>query len=201
LVIETRRATAADAARAAKVLADAFADYPWTRWTVDADDHHSRLEQLQLMAIERYGLPYGQVWVTTVDSAIHCVALWMDTGAAVPPELHAELTPRVEELEGSRHAASIAAERELEASRPTQHVYALGTIGTSPSMQRRGLAARTLAPVLDRADRDGVDAFLETSSESNVAFYESLGFVVTDQCTISGGGPQVWSMLRRPART
>src|SRR5712691_10176281 len=40
--IAVRRAVAADADAA--VLADAFADYPWTRWTVDGD--HSSIPSI-----------------------------------------------------------------------------------------------------------------------------------------------------------
>ena len=49
-----------------------------------------------------------------------------------------------------------------------------------------------------------VIAFLETSSESNVSFYASLGFEVVDHRVIADGvtggvGPDVWAMLRQPA--
>src|SRR6516225_4503597 len=45
-----RRAVAADLDAAAAVLADAFADYPWTRWTVDSRRHIERVEGLQRLA-------------------------------------------------------------------------------------------------------------------------------------------------------
>jgi GNAT superfamily N-acetyltransferase len=72
-------------------------------------------------------------------------------------------------------------------------------VGTRPPSQRRGLAALTLAPVLEAIDRDGVPAFLETSSTTNVAFYERLGFHVAGHRQIDGGGPEVWAMYRPAA--
>jgi hypothetical protein len=51
--------------------------------------------------------------------------------------------------------------------------------------------------VLERAEV----AQLETSSRGNIAFYASLGFEIVDELQISGGGPPVWSLVRRrPAR-
>jgi hypothetical protein len=55
-----------------------------------------------------------------------------------------------------------------------------------------------VAPILDLADRVRVAAFLETSSPSNVDFYARLGFTVIDHCQLTGGGPDVWAMLREP---
>jgi hypothetical protein len=51
--------------------------------------------------------------------------------------------------------------------------------------------------VLERAEI----AQLETSSPESIAFYATLGFGVVDELRISGGGPPVWSLVRRrPAR-
>jgi hypothetical protein len=51
--------------------------------------------------------------------------------------------------------------------------------------------------VLERAEV----AQLETSSRENIAFYASLGFEIVEELRISGGGPPVWSLVRRrPAR-
>jgi hypothetical protein len=48
------------------------------------------------------------------------------------------------------------------------------------------------------ADDERSSSFLETSSQSNVAFYSKLGFNVVGHQRISGGGPDVWAMLRQP---
>ena len=48
---------------------------------------------------------------------------------------------------------------------------------------------------MERADRDGVPTFLETGTQPNVAFYERLGFGVTDEILLPGG-PTHWGMTR-----
>jgi hypothetical protein len=55
-----------------------------------------------------------------------------------------------------------------------------------------------MGPVLAAADDEGVCAFLETSSKSNLDFYSRLRFEVVGHRRISGGGPDVWAMLRWP---
>jgi ribosomal protein S18 acetylase RimI-like enzyme len=196
--IETRRGNPADLERASEVLGEAFADYPWTRWTVDPDDHVHRVTALQRLALQHYGLPFGQVWVSAVDGRVHSVAVWMDSAVVVPATVDDQLRPFTARLEGSRHDASVAAEHEVRGWRPEPRHYYLATIGTAPSMQGRGLARAALAPTLASAEDEGVCAFLETSSESNVAFYSTLGFEVADHRQISDGGPDVWAMLRPP---
>ena len=199
-VIEVRRATVDDLDRSAEVLGLAFADYAWTRWTVDPDDHLERVTGLQRLALESLGLPFGQVWLATVDGIIESVAVWMDSAIPVPAATHRPVAEAAAALAGSRSAASLAADAQLSAWRPLRHHLYLGAIGTAPAAQRRGLGARVLAPMLALADREGTAAFLETSSPSNVDFYVRLGFTVIDQCRIAGGGPDVWAMLREPIR-
>jgi hypothetical protein len=51
--------------------------------------------------------------------------------------------------------------------------------------------------VLDDCDRNEVGAYLESSKESNLAFYGRHGFRVTDELTLPDG-PVIWSMWRDP---
>ena len=179
------------------MLGEAFADYPWTRWTVDADHHRGRVTALQRLALEHYGLPYGEVWATVVDDVIQCVAVWMDS--ASPATTAPESASETARLEGRRHDASLAAEAQVASLRPPEpHLY-LATIGTTPDHQRKGLARATLGPVLARADGEQRLCYLETSSPTNVAFYQSLGFEIVDHLRIDDDGPDVWAMLRQPA--
>ncbi len=201
VVIETRRAGFDDLGRASEVLGEAFADYPWTRWTVDSDDHQARITRLRLLALENLGMPFGEVWLSTVDGTIQSVAVWMDSAVAVPSSVFHAMEAAVAELEGSHHEASLAAARELEGWRPVGRHFILAVLGTAVARQRQGLAGWTLAPGLAAADREGAGSFLETSSVSNLAFYSTFGFEVIGHRCIGGGGPDVWAMFRKPRPT
>lgn len=194
--VVVRRAAEVDLDGAASVLADAFADYAWTRWTVDADDHHRRIEALQRLSLEVFGLLFGEVWVAEADGEIACVAAWNDSGAIDGTRIPADFAETVRELEGDRHHASLEASRVLDPLRPSGRQLFLGVVGTAPSMQRKGLAERTLAPLLAASRALHLPVVLETSSASNVAFYERLGFATVAHAVLSEGGPEVWVMER-----
>ena len=86
----------------------------------------------------------------------------------------------------------------LERGHPRQppHFY-LAVLGTDPSAQGRGLGSAVLRGVLDQCDRDGVGAFLESSKESNIAYYARHGFRVTEEVRLTRG-PSMWRMWRDP---
>lgn len=198
VMIETRRAGPDDLRPASEVLGEAFADYPWTRWTVDPDDHQARITRLQLLALENLGMAFGAVWLSSLDSTVQSVAVWMDSAVPVPSSVHLAMDAAVAQLEGSRHDASLTAAREIEGWRPIQRHFTLAVLGTAPARQREGLGGRTLVPGLAAADREGAGSFLETSSVSNLAFYSTFGFGVIGHRRLRGGGPDVWAMFRKP---
>ena len=55
-----------------------------------------------------------------------------------------------------------------------------------------------LGPGIEEAARAGYRAFLETSSEANVRFYQHLGFEVTADITLADNGLRTWCMRREP---
>jgi ribosomal protein S18 acetylase RimI-like enzyme len=76
------------------------------------------------------------------------------------------------------------------------HWY-LFILGTEQAAQGRGWGSALLAEMLARVDADGMSAYLESSSERNLALYARHGFEVTDEVAIPGG-PRVWPMWREP---
>jgi hypothetical protein len=196
--IEARRAGPDDLTRASEVLGEAFTDYPWTRWTVDPTDHQTRITRLQLLALENLGLAFGAVWLRILDGTVQSIAVSMDSAIQVPSSVYRSMDPAVSQMEGSRHDASLAAQREVESWRPTHRHFTLAVFGTAPARQREGLGGRTLRNGLITADRHDAGSFLETSSLSNLAFYSTFGFEVIGHKRLEGGGPDVWAMCREP---
>ncbi len=195
--LDLRPATAGDVPAAAAVLADAFTDYPWTRWTVDAHDHIQRLTGLQHLYLTAVGMPYGQIDLGCTDGALVTVAVWL-LSTAVPDRVWSQVGRAAEELAGDRAAAAAAAETALAPHRPRYEHLLLASVGVSRHQQGRGLGAAALAPGLARADADGLPVHLETSSQRNLRFYQRLGFTVTDVVDLPGGGPRTWLMHRMP---
>ena len=55
-----------------------------------------------------------------------------------------------------------------------------------------------MQPVLTRCDTDGIPAYLESTKERNVGFYEHHGFAVVGCVDIPLDGPALWLMWRVP---
>jgi ribosomal protein S18 acetylase RimI-like enzyme len=85
----------------------------------------------------------------------------------------------------------------MEKHHPHEPHYYLGTLGVSPEAQGQGLGSALLTPMLERCDREGVSAYLESSKKSNIAFYGRHGFRVTGEIRFPRG-PKLWLMWRDP---
>jgi GNAT superfamily N-acetyltransferase len=70
-------------------------------------------------------------------------------------------------------------------------------LGTDPAAQGQGVGAALLAPILARCDAEGIPAYLESSKDRNVPYYQRFGFEVTGEIQLRGG-PKVWPMWRTP---
>jgi ribosomal protein S18 acetylase RimI-like enzyme len=69
---------------------------------------------------------------------------------------------------------------------PADPHWYLETMGVDPAVQRQGLGGRLIQPVLEIADRDQVDCYLETAKAENAQYYRRHGFVVEDSAMQNG---------------
>ena len=70
-------------------------------------------------------------------------------------------------------------------------------MGVEPSHQRQGVGSALLKHGLIACDRDQKLAYLEASSEQNLALYERHGFEVVGTIQ-AGSSPPIFSMVREP---
>jgi anaerobic selenocysteine-containing dehydrogenase len=69
--------------------------------------------------------------------------------------------------------------------------------GGKVKVETRGGSA-VIQPVLRRCDADALPAYLETTKERNVGFYEQHGFAVVGHARLPLDGPPMWFMWREP---
>jgi ribosomal protein S18 acetylase RimI-like enzyme len=192
-----RRATAQDIPALGGVLMRAFIDDPVACWAFPPDDlRPAALERFQATRMRQL-IVHEEVWT---NDELSCAALWAppghwhstlrETAQIVPCFFRARLLARMP-------LAAVGWER-LERGHPKDppHFY-LAVLGTDPSAQGRGLGSAVMQGVLEQCDRDGVGAFLESSKESNIAFYARHGFRVTEEVRLTRG-PTMWRMWRDP---
>jgi len=106
--------------------------------------------------------------------------------------------PSYARILGRKLPRSLRALTAVESAHPPGEHYYLAVLGTDPSAQGTGVGSALLAPVLERCDREGIGAYLESSKEENVAFYNRHHFEVTRELPMPGHGPSVWLMWREP---
>ncbi|PQZ93664.1 GNAT family N-acetyltransferase [Arthrobacter sp. MYb227] len=179
-----RIATQTNLDTAAKVLASAFADYPWTRWVLPADEYQERLEEIQRL----YLAHASENGIVVVDDRVRAVAAFLPPNAPAPS---AALQQRVAELHGSRLETLMS----LELPQSPEGSWTFETVGVEPTQQGLGLGTAVLSHGLALIDAHEATISLETSDERNVRLYERLGFKTNDVTTIPNG-PMVYSMAR-----
>jgi GNAT superfamily N-acetyltransferase len=196
-----RPATEADHEAAAEALALAFADDPC--WGHLLPDDRARPEQLLAYfstEIESLTPEYRKVWVTEDGSG---AAVWAPPGRwRVPFGLTMREARRMTGVFRSRTPLGLWTAMRLERHHPKgpEHWY-LHYLGVEPRRQGKGLGGALLAPVLERCDREGVPAYLESSTERNRVLYERNGFDLTGVFKMPVKGPPVREMWRDPAAT
>ena len=195
-VPHARHATRADAARLGRALAEAFRTDPVWRWIAPDRARWDAHAQASFTADVRSALQKGHVY-TTDDRA--GAAMWSPPGVGRGIDL-AKLRSglAVARLLGPRRLApGLRILQAMEKAHPRREHWYLAMLGTHPDHQGRGVGSAVLTPVLDRCDRDGTPAYLESSNPANVPFYEHHGFVVTGSIQVAGS-PPIDTMWREP---
>jgi GNAT superfamily N-acetyltransferase len=195
-----RSAGRQDIRPAAVLLARSFTKDPLYAWIFP--DERARARRLpSLFAAQLNAARRGrdEIDVMAAGAQVLGCAVWSPPGA-VRPSAGQQLTvltafPRIL---GRRLPVALGSFNAIGRARPAEPHQYLSTIGVDPPVQRTGVAKGLLRPRLARCDEDGVPVALVTGEESNVAYYESLGFAVTGQVELPSGGPAQWTMWRRP---
>jgi len=179
-----------------KLLAAAFEGYPLTEWVVgDRPGPAPRRERYFGILLDE-GFRNGNV---LCDEGGRGVAVWFPPGRwKVGARDILRTLPDWLRVTGPRALSSrLRGLYALAQQRPEGDVWMLEVLGVHPSEQRRGIGSRLVECGLDQARRDGVGAFLLTSSREAVPFYTRFGFSVANQLAVPGG-PPMWSLWRRP---
>jgi ribosomal protein S18 acetylase RimI-like enzyme len=183
---------------AIETLSEAFHDDPLSH--LMAPDESRRRDVTRAMGrfVVRYGLRWGRVWTNEDASA---VAIWLPPGTpfSTVNALRAGMGSflvRVGLAGARRMMATLSITERLHKSVHEPHWY-LMTIGTRPDRQGQGHGSRLIEEGTSRADAAGVPCYLETATETNVAYYEKRGFAVIGQGTVHG--VTLYGMVRPPS--
>ena len=186
-----RVATEVDVPALADTLARAFHDDPVSVFSSPRES--SRPRRLRFFFTGRLRTLVGEeLCFCTEDRA--GAAVWAPPDRWQVPPREAIRLVRVTNHRAPWFLAGVA---RVDKAHPHVPHYYLAHLGVTPEAQGRGLGSALLAPMLERCDREGVGAYLESSKERNVAFYARHGFRVTDEVDFPRG-PRLWLMWRDP---
>jgi GNAT superfamily N-acetyltransferase len=192
-----RDVTAADADTLAAVLGRAFAEDPIWQWMFPR--HPERMGSMFATLLRHAHLPNGVSELAEQDGRILAGALWDPPGRwRISVAAQLRQLPGLVRMLGSRTVTVLRGLGEVERAHPIEPHWYLAILGTEPHAQGRGLGSALLHSRLSRCDERRFPAYLESSREQNVPYYERFGFRVTGEIHMPHGGPRLWPMWRNP---
>lgn len=192
-----------DTTRVGKVLANAFQHDPlWNKIYEGEPDLQKRFRAHFEVPV-RYCLKYGEVYATSEN--LEGIVAW------VPGE-YAEMTAWRIIRSGAMIAAfrmgsntakkmsSIfkpIAEDRLKHMAGCTFLY-IYVVGVSTELHGKGFGRTLIDAAIEKAEREGLQLYLETETEENVRMYEHFGFSLLKTVTLPIIGLPMWEMVWRP---
>lgn len=192
--ITVRTATSSEQARVISTLTLAFVRDPVTRW-VWPDPHQYLTHYPEF--VSTFG---GQAFE---HDAAYCADDFSGGGLWLPPEVQPDEETLVGLIQRSvspeRLPTAFALLEQMGSYHPEQPHWYLSIIGVDPSRHGRGHGATLLRHALERVDREGRIAYLESSNPANVPLYQRHGFEVVGTIQ-AGDAPPMFPMVRQARR-
>jgi ribosomal protein S18 acetylase RimI-like enzyme len=187
-----RSARTEDESAVLDVITLAFAADPMTRWSMPDPARYLEVMPKVTRAFGSKGFAHGSVFITEGGTG---AAMWLPPG--VGPDSETLRALLVEEASPEMLPDMEAIMSKMEAIHPKDPHWYLPMIGVDPAMHSRGLGSILMQQGLERCDKDGVPAYLESSNPRNISLYERHGFEIIGRIQ-AGFSPTVTPMLRKP---
>jgi ribosomal protein S18 acetylase RimI-like enzyme len=181
-----------------ETLARAFFEDPVAIYFFpDSEKRSQGLKKFFYIQISKLYGPVGADILTSDPEK--CASIWVKPDTKMPAlRSLAGLLPMVYYLRKRTFMAGKALGY-LESFHPKDppHYY-LATIGVDPRFQGKGLGSDLMRPILNICDSKYIPAYLESSKQANVPFYERHGFKVKKTVYLPYNGPPLYLMWRDP---
>lgn len=184
-------------AAAAEMLARAFADDPVWRFMAPQD----RRWPARMAPVFRHliapSVGHDTAWTTPSTAG---AAVWSPPGSwRFPVSAAIRSAPAMVVSFGPAGLIrSLRLLGRMEAAHPREPHWYLEFLAADAHLRGRGIGSALIRPGLDRADEDGLPAYLESSKPENVPFYRRHGFEVVEELVAVQGAPPMWRMWREP---
>lgn len=181
--------------RAIEVLVDGFMDNPVLGWVFQ--DESTRAEGIRGY-IEVFLAAYGERGVLEIEAGGEGAALWAEPGTPQLGGDHARaLVELIRKFNGERTSLVLSTLGAIQP--PGERHWYLNVIAARRGARSRGIGARLLEPSLERADRERVGIYLESSNPRNLSFYRRYDFEDYGEAIDLPGVGRVLQPMWRPA--
>lgn len=200
--VDVHGARKPDVRALSRVLARAFFDDPVMMWLWPDDFRRAKALPRVFSAMTRHHfLAGGGAEVAGRDGDIGAAALWDPPGRWKQTAREEWwMMPSFVLAMGRQVGRGLGVTELLKQHHPEEPHWYLAVLGSDPDVRGAGFGHALMQSRLDRCDAEGAPAYLESTKESNVAYYQRFGFHVTGELTIPDGGPTMWPMWRSPKR-
>ncbi|MFI9352365.1 GNAT family N-acetyltransferase [Streptomyces lydicus] len=189
-----RTATVEDAPLISRTLARAFDNDPMMRWFFP--DDASREAELGRYFTTIFTRQYVHHGVCEYTGA--AAAFWVSPEAQEKAVPDATTVAELQDILGDRAPLFRKTVEAAAECTPREPHWSLAVVGAEPAAQGQGHGAALLRSGLAKADTAGLPAYLESSTPSNLPFYEHFGFTVRTELQLPEDGPVLWTMWRDP---
>jgi ribosomal protein S18 acetylase RimI-like enzyme len=188
------RASSDDRALLVDVITRAFAADPPSRWLYPDEGDYWRFFPRFVEAFGGSAIDYRTAEIVADGGA---AALWLPPGAH-PDE--AAIGALIEEsIDPARIENAFTLFEQMARHHPAGPHWYLPLIGVAPGHQGHGYGSLLLEHAVARCDRDGLPAYLESTSPRSVRLYRRHGFEVIAEIRV-GSVPPIFPMVRMPRR-
>ena len=186
------RASSADRSLVVDVITRAFAADPPSRWLYPKDSQYWRFFPRFVEAFGGSAIDYGTAEMAADGGA---AALWLPPGGH--PDEAALGTLLEESVDPARLETAFVLFEQMARHHPAGPHWYLPLIGVTPGHQGRGYGSLLMEQAVARCDRDGLPAYLESTTPRSVGLYRRHGFEVVTEIRV-GSAPPIFPMVRRP---
>jgi len=196
-----RLARADESAAVANVLYDAFVDEDGLNyWLLQGAAKDTARRRFFDAAVRDAIHPRRELWIAEDSGTPLGAAIWLRPGDKAfdhTPLQQLVMAPfllSIAGLGGLERGRALGAK--LATHHPSEPHAHLSFLGVSSAAQGRGVGSAMLKAMLAPVDARGLTAYLEASTERNVALYKRHGFEVTAEFELPG--LHFWCMTREP---
>ena len=178
----------------ADTLVLAFIEDPINRWLFP--DPAVYLEAFPEFVRSYGGKAFDHESAYVTDN-LAATALWLPSG--VYPDESAIVEVFTTHVPPERQKPALEALETLDRYHPDEPCWQLPFIGTEPTRQGQGSGSVLMEYALDRCDRNGELAYLESTNPQNLSLYLRHGFEILGTVRV-GSMPPLFPMKREPQR-